>query len=80
MAAALGFFQVDVWWELSTLISVMLLGHWLEMNAVAQAQGALHALAALLPDNAERVTESGVEKVPLTELRVDASVEKAQSL
>jgi P-type Cu2+ transporter len=70
MAAALGFFQVDVWWELSTLISVMLLGHWLEMNAVTQAQGALHALAALLPDSAERVTESVVEKVPLTELRV----------
>src|SRR6202007_1762503 len=41
MAAALGFFQVDVWWELSTLISVMLLGHWLEMNAGPQAQGAL---------------------------------------
>src|SRR5246500_3070372 len=40
------------------------------MKAVAQAQGALHALSALLPDNAERVTESGMEKVPLTELRV----------
>src|ERR1700751_2776643 len=70
LAATLGFFQVDVWWELSTLISVMLLGHWLEMNAVTLAQGALHALAALLPDSAERVTESGIEKVPLTELRV----------
>jgi P-type Cu2+ transporter len=70
LAATLGVFQVEVWWELSTLITVMLLGHWQEMKAVAQAQGALHALAALLPDNAERVTESGVEKVPLTELRV----------
>src|SRR5215469_2927266 len=70
LAATLGLFQVDVWWELSTLISVMLLGHWLEMKAVTQAQGALNALAALLPDNAERVTESGIEKVPLTELRV----------
>jgi P-type Cu2+ transporter len=70
LAATLGIFQVEVWWELSTLITVMLLGHWQEMKAVAQAQGALHALAALLPDNAERVTESGVEKVPLTELRV----------
>jgi Cu2+-exporting ATPase len=48
----------------------MLLGHWLEMKAVAQAQGALNALAALLPDSAERVTESGIEKVPLSELRV----------
>jgi len=70
LAATLGFFQVDVWWELSTLLSVMLLGHWLEMKAVTQAQGALNALAALLPDSAERVTESGIEKLPLTELRV----------
>jgi P-type Cu2+ transporter len=70
LAATLGVFQVEVWWELSTLITVMLLGHWQEMKAVAQAQGALHALAALLPDNAERVTASGVERVPLTELCV----------
>jgi Cu2+-exporting ATPase len=70
LAATLGVFQVDVWWELATLISVMLLGHWLEMNATAQAQGALGALAALLPDSAERVAESGIEKVPLAELRV----------
>lgn len=70
LAAALGFFQVDVWWELSTLISVMLLGHWLEIRAVTQARGALSALAALLPDSAERVTESGIENVPLAELRI----------
>jgi Cu2+-exporting ATPase len=70
LAATLGFFEVDVWWELSTLISVMLLGHWLEMKAVTQAQGALNALAALLPDTAERVTETGIEKVPLAQLRV----------
>jgi Cu2+-exporting ATPase len=70
LAATLGFFEVDVWWELSTLISVMLLGHWLEMKAVVQAQGALDALAALLPDSAERVTEKGIEKVSLAVLRV----------
>jgi Cu2+-exporting ATPase len=70
LASTLGIFEVDVWWELSTLISVMLLGHWLEMKAVAQAHGALDALAALLPDTAERVTESGTEKVPLASLRV----------
>jgi Cu2+-exporting ATPase len=46
LAATLGFFQVDVWWELSTLISVMLLGHWLEIRALTQARGALSALAA----------------------------------
>ena len=71
LATTLGFFQVDVWWELSTLISVMLLGHWLEIRAVTQARGALSALAALLPDSAERITESGIEKVPLAELRVN---------
>ncbi len=70
LASTLGVFEVDVWWELATLISVMLLGHWLEMKAVAQAHGALDALAALLPDTAERVTESGIEKVPLADLRV----------
>jgi len=70
LAATFGVFEVDVWWELATLISVMLLGHWLEIKAVTQAQGALDALAALLPDSAERVSESGIVKVPLTELRV----------
>src|SRR5690242_20677122 len=70
LASTLGIFEVDVWWELSTLISVMLPGHWLEMKAVAQAHGALDALAALLPDTAERVTESGTEKVPLASLRL----------
>ena len=70
LASTLGIFEVDVWWELSTLISVMLLGHWLEMKAVAQARGALDALAALLPDTAERVTDSGVDRVPLAVLRV----------
>jgi len=70
VAATLGFFEVDVWWELSTLITVMLLGHWLEMKATAQARGALDALAALLPDMAERITETGIEKVPLAELRI----------
>lgn len=69
-AATLGFFEVDVWWELATLITIMVLGHWLEMKAIAQARGALDALAALLPDIAERVTESGFEKVPLAELLV----------
>ncbi len=74
LAATFGVFEVDVWWELATLISVMLLGHWLEMKAIAQARGALDALAALLPDSAERVTESGIEKVPLAELRVGDAV------
>jgi Cu2+-exporting ATPase len=70
LAATFGFFRIDVWWEVATLITIMLLGHWLEMKAIAQARGALDALAELLPDSAERITESGIEKVPLAELRV----------
>jgi len=70
LAATFGFFRIDVWWEVATLITIMLLGHWLEMKAIAQARGALDALAALLPDSAERITESGVEKVPLAEVQV----------
>lgn len=70
LAATLGFFEVDVWWELATLISIMVLGHWLEMKAITQARGALDALAALLPDSAELVTEAGTEKVPVAQLKV----------
>ncbi len=70
LAATFGFFEIDVWWEVATLITIMLLGHWLEMKAIAQARGALDAMAALLPDSAERITESGLEKVPLAELQV----------
>jgi Cu2+-exporting ATPase len=68
-AATLGVFEVDVWWELSTLVAVMSLGHWIEMRAIMQAQGALGALAALLPDTAERVTGTDTETVPLDWLR-----------
>jgi P-type Cu2+ transporter len=67
----LGLLEVEVWWELSTLIVIMLLGHWLEMRSIAQAQGALKALAELLPDTAERVTDSGTEEVPLDALSMD---------
>jgi len=70
LAATLGFFEVDVWWELATLITIMVLGHWLEMKAITQARGALDALAALLPDSAEVVTKKGVEKVPVAQLRI----------
>ena len=69
-AGTLGLFEVEIWWELATLITVMLLGHWLEMRSIAQAQGALSALAALLPDTAERVTASGTEQVPISDLHV----------
>ena len=70
IAATLGLFEIEVWWELASLITIMVLGHWLEMRAISQAQGALNALAALLPDTAERVTGSDTQSVPLTQLRV----------
>src|SRR5258708_16795788 len=70
LAATLGLFEIDVWWELSSLITIMLLGHWLEMRAISQAPGALNALAALLPDTAEPVSRADTQTVPLSELRV----------
>jgi len=67
-ASLVGLIEIELWWELSTLVAVMLLGHWQEMRAIGQARGALAALAELLPDEAERVTESGLETVPLSAL------------
>jgi P-type Cu2+ transporter len=58
-----------LWWELATLVSIMLLGHWIEMRSVDQARGALQELAKLLPDTATRITHDGEETVPVTELR-----------
>jgi Cu2+-exporting ATPase len=69
-AGTLGVFEVEIWWELATLITIMVLGHWLEMRSIAQARGALTALAELLPDTAERVTDTSIEPVPLSALVV----------
>src|SRR6266403_1086794 len=70
LAATFGLFEIDVWWEVASLITIMVLGHWLEMRAISQARGALNALAALLPDTAERVNGADTQSVPLSELRV----------
>jgi Cu2+-exporting ATPase len=70
LAATFGLFEVEVWWELATLITIMVLGHWLEMRSIAQARGALNALAALLPDTAERMDGSEIRTVPIGQLRV----------
>jgi Cu2+-exporting ATPase len=59
MATSLGWFDLEFWWELAALISIMLLGHWQEMKALGQAQSALSALAALLPDEADVVAPDG---------------------
>ena len=74
LATSLGAFGLDFWWELAALVTIMLLGHWQEMKAIGQARGALEALAALLPDDAERVTDTGVETVPLSQLSVGDTV------
>ncbi|MCV7154394.1 heavy metal translocating P-type ATPase [Mycolicibacterium pyrenivorans] len=64
----IGGFNLDFWWELALLIVIMLLGHWLEMRALGSASGALDALAAMLPDSAEKITDDGIDEVPLSEL------------
>ena len=70
VATTFGLLQLDFWWELAALVTVMLLGHWMEMRAIGQAQGAVAALAELLPDQAERVTDDGTEQVAVSELQV----------
>jgi Cu2+-exporting ATPase len=71
LLTAFSVLDLDFWWELAALVTVMLFGHWQEMKAVVQAQGALSALAALLPDEAERLTTDGAtERVPREALAV----------
>ncbi|NKR13626.1 MULTISPECIES: copper-translocating P-type ATPase [unclassified Paenarthrobacter] len=70
----IGNFDLDFWWELALLVAIMLLGHWIEMRALGSAQGALDALAALLPDEAERITDTGVETVSVSDLRTGDKV------
>ena len=66
LATTFGAFDLEFWWELAALITIMLLGHWQEMKALGQAQSALSALAALLPDEAELVGADGsVATVPV---------------
>jgi Cu2+-exporting ATPase len=73
LAVTLGFPGMPLWEELATLVTIMLLGHWVEMRSISQAQGALKELTKLLPDIASKVTGEGagerVEQVPVAELR-----------
>ncbi|BDZ64251.1 heavy metal translocating P-type ATPase [Agromyces mangrovi Wang et al. 2018] len=73
LGASLGLLdhQLEFWWELALLIVIMLLGHWIEMRSIMQASSALDELAALLPDEAERVTDDGTETVSTADLAVD---------
>ena len=70
MASSLDWLDLEFWWELAALVTIMLLGHWQEMKAIGQAQGALAALAELLPDDAEVVDGDEVRTVPIAELAV----------
>ena len=70
MATSFDWLDLEFWWELAALVTIMLLGHWQEMKAIGQARGALAALAELLPDDAEIVDGDDVRQVPVDELRV----------
>ena len=67
----IGGFELDFWWELALLVTIMLLGHWLEMRALGAASSALDALAALLPDEAEKIVDGQPRTVAIAELAVD---------
>ncbi|CAN5701959.1 heavy metal translocating P-type ATPase [soil metagenome] len=68
-AVTLGYPGMPLWEELATLVAVMLLGHWIEMRSIFQAQGALKELAKLLPSTAERIVGERIEEVPADQLR-----------
>jgi Cu2+-exporting ATPase len=56
------------YWELATLVDVMLLGHWIEMRSIGRASAALAELARLLPDTAERIADDRIEEIPIAAL------------
>jgi len=65
----LGYPGMPLWEELATLVTIMLLGHWIEMRSISQAHGAVSALAKLLPDTAIRIVGDGMEEVPVDRLQ-----------
>lgn len=69
-SSTLSDFDLEFWWELAALITIMLLGHWLEMRAIEDASGALNALAKLLPDEAEVVSGNETRTVSVSGLKV----------
>ncbi|KKX98666.1 ATPase [Microbacterium sp. Ag1] len=62
--------ELDFWWELALLIVIMLLGHWIEMRSLAQTTSALDSLAALLPDEAEKIDGDTTVTVAPSDLQV----------
>ncbi|HEU4786710.1 MAG TPA: heavy metal translocating P-type ATPase, partial [Gemmatimonadaceae bacterium] len=69
VAVTLGFSGMPLWWELSSLVTIMLLGHWMEMRSVTQASSALHELAKLLPNTATRLENGRAVEIPIAALR-----------
>jgi Cu2+-exporting ATPase len=68
LAVTLGYPGDALWWELATLVTIMLLGHWIEMRSIFQASGALSELAKLLPSTAQRIAGDRIEEVPIASL------------
>ena len=69
LAVTLGYPGEALWWELASLVTIMLLGHWIEMRSISQASGALRELAKLLPSTAQRIVGETIEDVPISALR-----------
>src|SRR5512142_541713 len=69
VAVTVGFSGMPLWWDLASLVTIMLLGHWMEMRSISQAQGALNELAKLLPNTATRLDDGRPVDIPLSELR-----------
>ncbi len=68
IAVEFGFDASALWWELATLVTIMLLGHWIEMRSISSARGALKELAKLLPDKATRIVDGETEEVGVNDL------------
>jgi P-type Cu2+ transporter len=68
-ATVFGLSGQPFFWELATLIVVMLAGHWLEMKSVMRASGALNKLMELMPDNAHRISDSGTEEIKTNQIQ-----------
>jgi P-type Cu2+ transporter len=69
LAVTLGYPGESLWWELASLVTIMLLGHWIEMRSISQASGALRELARLLPSTAQRIVGETIEDVEIWALR-----------
>jgi len=69
LAVTVGYPGEPLWWELASLVTIMLLGHWIEMRSISQASGAVRELARLLPSTAQRIVGDTIEDVAISALR-----------